>query len=239
MIPKIIHYCWFGHNTMPKLEKKCLESWKKYCGDYRIIEWNENNCDLKSVRYVREAYEAKKWAFVTDYIRLKVLVEYGGIYMDTDVEVIKPLDSFLSEHAFSGFQEENTVPTGIMACEKGFSLFDDLMKEYLTRRFFNEDGTYDVTTNVEAITNACKQRGLILNNQKQTVDGFTLYPKDYFCPKTFKTGRVECTNNTCTIHYFAGSWLTPWQKTKKLIKESIGPYNTEKLLKIKTKLLDS
>lgn len=233
MIPKIIHYCWFGNNEIPKKERECIESWKVYCGDYDIMEWNEENCDLESVRYVKEAYEAGKWAFVTDYIRLKVLTEYGGIYMDTDVEVIKPLDLFLNEHAFSGFQDENTVPTGIMACEKGFPLFCNLLDDYKTRSFKKSDGSYDFTTNVEVITRYCVEHGLVLNNQKQTIEGFTLYPKEFFCAKSFRTGRVECTDDTYTIHHFAGSWLTPWQKTKRSVKKILGPNNTEKLLALK------
>ena len=120
MIPKTIHYCWFGGNPLPKLAKKCIKSWKKYCPDFEIIEWNEANFDISSAPlYVRQAYEAKKWAFVTDYVRLYALTSYGGIYMDTDVEVIKPLDFFLNHDAFSGFESEKSIPTGIMASKKG------------------------------------------------------------------------------------------------------------------------
>ena len=130
MIPKIIHYCWFGGNPLSDLAQKCIDSWKKYCPDYEIKEWNESNFDLNSCDYVREAYQAKKWAFVTDYVRLYAMVTEGGIYMDTDVEVIRPLDSFLSNRAFSGFEDETNIPTGIMACEKGFPLFEELLEEY-------------------------------------------------------------------------------------------------------------
>ena len=123
MIPKTIHYIWFGGNPLPEDAKRCIDTWKKYCPDYEIKEWNESNFDVAQNDYIKEAYEAKKWAFVSDYARLKVLVEYGGIYMDTDVEVLKPLDRFLSERAFSGFEDADAIPAGIMACEKGFELF--------------------------------------------------------------------------------------------------------------------
>ena len=124
MIPKTIHYCWFGGNPLPDLAVKCIDSWKKYCPDYEIKEWNEKNFNLDACPYVREAYEAKKWAFVSDYARLYAMVTEGGIYMDTDVEVLKPLDEYLDNLAFSGFQTEKEIPTGIMACEKGFPLFN-------------------------------------------------------------------------------------------------------------------
>ena len=118
MIPKIIHYCWFGGKPLSPMARRCIDSWKKYCPDYQIKRWDETNFDLNSCTYIREAYEAKKWAFITDYVRLCVMYNYGGIYMDTDVEVLKNLDCFLSEKAFSGFESVDRIPTGIMASEK-------------------------------------------------------------------------------------------------------------------------
>lgn len=233
MIPKIIHYCWFGKHEKPELAVKCIESWRRYCPDYQIIEWNEDNCDLKSNSYVRQAYEAKKWAFVTDYIRLKVLTEFGGVYMDTDVEILKPIDVFLDNKAFSGFEDVDAVPTGIMACEKGFPLFSMLLSDYSNRQFIKEDGSFDYTTNTVTITKYCVQHGLILNNKKQTIEGFTLYPKEFFCPKSHLTGEISCTDNTYTIHHFSGSWHTPWQKFKAKVKTIIGVKNTKKILDLK------
>ena len=135
MIPKVIHYCWFGGKPLPKLAQKCIASWKKFCPDYEIIRWDEANFDVNGCDYSREAYEAKNWAFVSDYARLKILVDNGGIYMDTDVEVVKPLDEFLSNEAFSGFESPAVIPTGIMACEKGFAPFAEMLKEYDTQHF--------------------------------------------------------------------------------------------------------
>lgn len=205
-IPQIIHYCWFGGNPLPELAKQCIASWKKYCPNYEIKEWNENNFDVNSCDYVREAYEAKKWAFVSDVVRLYALVNYGGIYMDTDVEVLKPLDDILSYEAVSGFQHQNTIPTGLMACKKGNALFDELLHEYDEIHFKLSDGTYDLTSNVRRITKTCLKYGFIPNNTKQTVNSFTIFPPEYFCPKNPDTGVINITKNTYTIHHFDASW---------------------------------
>lgn len=212
LIPKIIHYCWFGRNPLPELAVKCFESWKKHCPDYKIIEWNEANFDINYNDYVKEAYEAKKWAFVSDVARLYALVYRGGIYMDTDVEVLKPLDSLLELEAFSGFESDNKIPTGLMACKKGHPLFEKMLKDYDGNHFINSDGSYDLTTNVVRLTNLLKRYGLVLNNKKQSVAGFALFPKDYFCAKDWATGNVFTTENTFTIHHFAGSWLSKEEK---------------------------
>ena len=211
-IPKTIHYCWFGGKPLPPLAQKCIASWKKFCPDYKIIEWNESNFDLNCCDYVKEAYEAKKWAFVSDVARLYALVNHGGIYMDTDVEVLKPLDDLLLFEAFSGFEDIDKIPTGIMACEKGQSLFEELLKDYDSINFINKDGSMDLTTNVKRITDSCLKYGLELNNVKQTVNGFMLFPKEYFCPLDSKTGKLNVTENTYTIHHFAGSWTTSKNK---------------------------
>ena len=208
MIPKTIHYCWFGGNPKPKLAEKCIKSWKKYCPDYELVEWNENTFDIKSSPlYVRQAYEAKKWAFVTDYVRLYAMVNFGGIYMDTDVEVIKPLDKYLSHKAFSGFEAPDGVPTGIMACEKGHPFFTRLLNDYNNRSFINDDGSLNTITNVVYITDSLTADGLVLNDTLQTVDDFTLYPMVVFCPNRLAMNPYK-SDETYTIHHFAGSWLS-------------------------------
>lgn len=211
MIPKLIHYCWFGRGEKPKLAQKCIESWKKYCPDYQIIEWNEDNFDVNSNLFVKQAYENKKFAFVTDYVRLFVMYKYGGIYMDTDVEVIGPIDGFLENKAFSGFETDNVIPTGIMASEKGFSLFEYLLSHYENKPFIKSDGSFDTETNVVIITSMLRNKGFVPNGQYQIIDGFTIYPKDFFCPYEPSTGLLEKTNNTTTIHWFSGSWM-PYSK---------------------------
>ena len=208
-IPKIIHYCWFGRNPKPPLAEKCIRSWKKFCPDYEIVEWNEDNFDVSSApAYVQQAYEARRWAFVTDFVRLKALTEMGGVYMDTDVEVVKPLDPYLKHRAFAGFEWIDRVQTGLLACEPGFPLFRDFLAHYDTATFRKEDGSVDITTNVEVLTGLCRQRGLVCNDQFQVVDGLAIYPREVFCPVDFDTEKLKRTRKTVTIHWFAGSWHT-------------------------------
>ena len=222
MVPKIIHYCWFGGKPKRELANKCISSWRRYCPGYEIIEWNESNFDVNFNKYVNEAFNSKKWAFVTDVVRLYVLVKYGGIYMDTDVEVLKPLDEFLDLQAFSGFESNDAIPTGIMGSEKGFPLFKSFLQDYSQRHFLRNDGSFDLSTNCTAITDACLKKGLLLNNQKQSIEGFTLFPSSYFCPKDSTTGKIHLTDNTYTIHHFSGSWKGPKQKFKAFIRKILG-----------------
>lgn len=218
-IPKIIHYCWFGGNPIPEKIKNYIKSWEKYCPDYEIKEWNESNFDINSNTFIREAYEAKKWAFVTDYVRLYVLYNYGGIYMDTDVEVLRNLDVFLEKHAFSGFESNAAIPTGIMACEKYFKLYKEFLDYYNDKHFILSNGEFDMTTNVEIMTKICLSKGLTLNNKMQMLEGWTLYPNDFFSPKNHDTGKIKITDNTYTIHHFTGSWLNDDDKERKRYRD--------------------
>lgn len=208
MIPKVIHYCWFGRGPKNELAVKCIESWKRVLTDYEIKEWNEDNFDINQNQYVKEAYEARKFAFVTDYVRLYALYHEGGVYMDTDVEVLKTYTPFLHHKAFSGFETDGNVPTGMMAAEKGSVWAKDLLDGYKDRRFMKSDGQLDMTTNTTVITQYMLSKGLVLNNTYQDFpDLCTMYPADYFCPKDHRTGKIKCTKNTVSIHHFAGSWL--------------------------------
>lgn len=209
MIPKIIHYCWFGGNPKPDDVKKYIASWRKYCPDYEIKEWNESNFDLNENAYCREAYEAKKWAFVTDYVRLKALYEYGGIYMDTDVEVVKSLDPLLVYNALSGYESKTHIQTGTMGACRGNEWIKMLLQNYEHRHFLKPDGSLDLTTNVEVITSLTIQKyGLELHGQKQCFgNNIVLLPFDYLCAKDMNTGEEKVTSNTFTIHHFSGSWL--------------------------------
>lgn len=208
MIPKRIHYCWFGKGEKPKLVEKCISSWKKYCPDYEIIEWNEDNFDVNSAPlYVSQAYASKKWAFVTDYVRLWAMVKCGGIYMDTDVEVVRSLDFILEHDAVSGFESETKIPTGLMACREGFPLFEEFLRYYDDAVFINEDGTLDMTTNVAIITNICLKYGFVPNGKYQEIEGFAIYPRDVFCPLDDATGIMYDSPHTATIHWFNKSWL--------------------------------
>lgn len=208
MIPKIIHYCWFGRGELPAQARMCLESWKKYLPEYELKEWNEDVFDVSQNQYVREAYENRKFAFVTDYVRLFALYHEGGVYMDTDVEVLGSFDRFLNHHAFSGFETDGNVPTGMMAAEKGSVWIKDLLDQYSGRKFVLDDGSLDLTTNTTVITNYMLEKGLLLNNMYQDFPGLcTMYPSDFFCPKDHRTGVIHCTSNTVCIHHFAGSWI--------------------------------
>lgn len=208
MIPKKIHYCWFGGNPLPEDAKRCLETWKKYLPDYEIRVWNESNFDINSNLYVKQAYEARKFAFVTDYVRLYALLTEGGVYMDTDVEVLGSFNPFLHHHAFSGFETNNTVPTGMMAAEKGSLWAKELLEWYDDKSFVKHDGSYDTTTNTCTITKYMVDKGLRLNNKLQDFPGLiTIYPSEYFCPKDHGTGLIHTTDKTVCIHHFAGSWL--------------------------------
>lgn len=194
---------------MPKLAEKCIDSWKKYCPDYEIIRWDETNFDVESCQYVKEAYHCKKYAFVTDYVRLYAMYSQGGIYMDTDVELTKNLDIFLNHQGFSGFESKIHIPTGIMAGEQNFPLFADLLSYYSDKAFILEDGTLDTTTNVVIITKLLTEKGFVPNGEFQIVDGFALYPQDYFCPYDNATGVLRKTANTAAIHWFNKSWVSP------------------------------
>lgn len=208
MIPKIIHYCWFGGKEKPELVKKCIASWKKYCSDYEIREWNEESFDIFSApRYVQEAYQEKKWAFITDYVRLWAMYNFGGVYMDTDVEVVKSLDAFMGNSGFTGFEDDEYMVTGIMAAEKGLPLMHQLLTYYDNRKFILDDGALDMTTNTVSITRTLMQLGFQPNGRIQEIEGFTIYPRDYFCPLDDATGKLFKTNNTATIHWFNKSWL--------------------------------
>lgn len=205
MIPKIIHYCWFGGKELPELAQKCIATWEEQCSEYKLMRWDETTFDIQSNPYVKEAYENKKFAFVTDYVRLWAIYQYGGVYMDTDVEVCRSIDVFLNEHAFSGFESYTDVPTGIMAGEKHSPIYKELLDYYTDRHFVKDNGELDLTTNVTIFTEIFEAKGLKRDNSKQTVDGYTFYPKEYFCPND--KDRLYRKEKIYTVHHFAGSWL--------------------------------
>lgn len=222
---------------MPELARKCIDSWKKYLPEYEVKEWNEDNFDLNSYPYVREAYENRRFAFVTDVVRLHALFYEGGVYMDTDVEVLKPLDSLLGYNIVSGFESDTQIPTGLMASQAGMPFMLELLQDYNDAHFIKLDGTADLTTNVERITQHCLKYGLKLNNTLQTVNGFTFLPKDYLCPKSYDDGKIRLTENTLVIHHFAGSWYTPTEKMKQRIAKILGPTVSSFLVRIKSLLM--
>ena len=215
-IPKIIHYCWFGNTPLPELALKCIDSWKKYFPDYEIKEWNDFNYDISKIRYVEEAYNSKKYAFVSDYARFDILYQYGGIYFDTDVEVIKPFDDILKNGGFMGFETPAGVAPGLgMGCKPNLNIIHKILEFYSTLHFLNADGSYNTRTVVEYVTEILKKNGLKTDNSIQTLDGLFIYPIDYFNPKSFHTGILNITKNTRSIHHFTSSWLSEKQKETK------------------------
>ena len=227
MIPKKIHYCWFGGNPLPESAKKYIETWKKYCPDYEIIEWNESNFDVNQNQYCKEAYEAKKWAFVSDYARFWILYKHGGIYFDTDVEVIKPLDSIIEKGPFMGCERDAdksgataiAVAPGLgLGVNPGLGLYKEILDLYDTLHFKNNDGSLNLKTVVQYTTEILVKHGLKNTNQIQKCAGVYIYPREYFCPKNIDTGALEITENSYTIHHFEGTWLTPWLKFRHSIK---------------------
>lgn len=216
MIPKRIHYCWFGHNPLPKLAKTCIKSWKKHCPDYEIIEWNEDNFDISFCPlYVRQAYDAKKWAFVTDYVRLQVVYEYGGVYMDTDVELIRSLDPLLKYQAYFGFEDEMNVNTGLgFGAVQGNPLVLEIMQDYNCLSFGVPGEPIIACPKLN--TKVFLKHGLVKENRAQVLAGDILVlPTEYFCPKSMIDGIVRKTKNTYSIHHYDSSWITPAQQLER------------------------
>lgn len=222
-IPKVIHYCWLGKGEMPSLAKKCINSWKKYCPDYKIVCHNEDNFDITQNKYAKEAYDARKWAFASDYVRLKVLYDEGGIYFDTDVEVIKPIDDLIKEHGFMGFDDKEVVSTGLgFACEKGNELVGRLLADYDNISFVRPDGTYDTTPCPDRNSDTLKQLGMDFEKKDQVFMGIRMLPEDYLCPMKYYTGKKVITKNTYSIHHFCASWISPTARRTLFVKRIVG-----------------
>ena len=205
MIPKKIHYCWFGKGEKPKLAKKCIESWKKYCPDYEIIEWNETNFDINLNAYTKMCYEQKKWAFLSDYVRLIIVYQYGGIYFDTDVEVIKKIDDLLVHEAFFGFENNAYVNTGEgFGALPGNRMLFQMLQEYSMLL----DGNQDVIGCPILNTNALLKFGLEQNGKTQRLENAMIYSSDYFNPYDDSTGVINKTDKTYSIHWYGKSWMS-------------------------------
>lgn len=205
MIPKKIHYCWFGRGEKPQLAKKCIDSWKKYCPDYEIIEWNEDNFDIHLNGYTQMCYDQKKYAFLSDYARLLIINEHGGIYFDTDVEVVRPFDSLLSHSAFFGFETDDYINTGEgFGAEAGTVALRLMISEYNSLL----NGTHGTQGCPILNTRALKKLGLVTDGSYQTLkNAVAVYPKEYFNPFDDATGILSQTNKTFSIHWYGKSWM--------------------------------
>lgn len=214
MIPKVIHYCWFGRGEKPKLAQKCIASWKKFCPDYEIIEWNEDNFDVNRNGYTRMCYDQKKYAFLSDYVRLLVVAEHGGIYFDTDVELLRSPDSLLSHPSFFGFEDANHINTGVgFGAEPDNPVVQAMLREY-DRLLQGDQGVVGCPI---LNTNALKKLGLCLNGEKQDLGIAVVYPVDYFNPYDDPTGRLNRTKNTISIHWYSKSWMNKRQKFRSFL----------------------
>lgn len=207
-IPKTIHYCWFGGNPLPEETIRYIESWKRFCPDYQIKEWNETNFDVHCCAYVEEAYDAKKWAFVSDYARFLALYKEGGIYFDTDIEVLRSFDDLLEYNAFFGFGRQSlTLP--VFGADKNQRCFAEILEDYAHRHFVKDDGSYDTTTiELTAQRILLESYGLKLNWEKQILkDNIAILPKDCFSSTDWATGIVTKNPNLYVIHYAEASWM--------------------------------
>ena len=232
MIPKIIHYCWFGGNPMPESAIKCIESWKKFLPDYEIKEWNESNFDVNIIPYTSEAYKAKKYAFVSDYARFWILYNYGGLYFDTDVEVIKNMDDIIAKGPFMGCENEAS-DTSVASVAPGLGLYKELLSMYDEKHFITDEGKQIRGTIVDYTTELFVRKGLVASNDIQLIENVWIYPKEYFCPKDYKSGKMNITERSVSIHHYDSSWVNKSDKLKKKIISIIGPSLTNIIVRIK------
>ena len=216
MLPKIIHYCWFGGNEKPEAAKKCIASWRTNCPDYELREWNEGSFPLERCpQYVRDAYAAKKYAYVSDFVRLKVLYDHGGFYMDTDVELLKSLAPFLTDRGVIGFENNEFVNSGqLLAAEAGHPILTEMMEHYERIDFYRPDGSMYLLGCPHVNTEALVNHGLVKNGLEQTVAGFHVYPADWFNPLDSATGELVKTKNTVSIHWYSMSWIPWWKRMR-------------------------
>ncbi len=208
MIPKKIHYCWFGRNEKPKAVKKCIASWRKYCPDYEIIEWNEDNFDVQQNPYIKYCYDNKKWAFLSDLARLLVVNEHGGIYFDTDVELIKNPDFLLDYGAFYGFETHECIATGLgFGAVAHHPTIESMIDQYKNLGP-DENGNYPTVTCPQLNTKALLPFGLELNGKKQLLGDALILPIDYMNPYDDPKGVLNKTENTVSIHWYSKSWMS-------------------------------
>lgn len=215
MIPKVIHYCWFGSKEIPELESSCIESWTRLLSEYKKYFWNESNLNLTQCKYVEQAYQAKKYAFVSDYCRILALYEFGGIYLDTDVEVLKPFDELLNNNTVLGFENRSMVGTAMIAMEPHSSIAREMLDYYEKTPFYDEYGNENMTTNVTLLNNILQKRGLIPENNLQDLgNGIIIYPREFFFPKKISETEYRITDSSYCVHKMRGSWLTERQKRR-------------------------
>lgn len=214
MIPKVIHYCWFGRKPLPVSAQKCIDSWRKFLPNYEIKEWNEDNFDVNIIPYTQQAYEARKFAFVSDYARFWILYHEGGLYFDIDVEVIKSLDNIIERGPFMGIETSASwegkpmVAPGLgLGIEAGHPFYENMLRAYDHLEYRKADGSFDNTTIVSYTTRELYAHGMVASESLQEVDGIWIYPADFFCPMDSTTGITTITKRTVSIHHYDCSWM--------------------------------
>lgn len=230
MIPKVIHYCWFGRNPLPEYAKRCIESWKRYCPEYKIKEWNESNFPMDCCAYVKEACKVGKWAFVSDYARFWILYREGGLYFDTDVELVKAIDDLIADGPFMGRETvlsdvgstmSGKIAPGLgLAAVPGIDIYKKILDSYVDDYYIRMDGTENKKTIVVRTTEIFEKYGFDwLNKDIQKIEGIHIYPSDFFCPICYATGAIKMTENTRSIHHYAETWKTPEELQMKKIMQ--------------------
>ena len=242
MIPKTIHFCWFGGKAIPKEYEKYIDSWRRFLPDYEIKRWDETNYDVNCIPFSAEAYSVGKYAYVSDYARLRILYEHGGVYFDTDVEVIKPIDDILDAGPFMAFEKNTNAKVDEMlnvaiglgfAVEPGNPIIREILDFYESHHYIYPDGHMEQITIVKIVTDILKSHGLTRSDRPSTVEGITVYPWDYFCPVEFMSSKLEITKNTRTIHHYSASWMTWTDKLK--MKKGYYANKVRKFLRINRK----
>lgn len=224
MIPKIIHYCWFGNNPLPELAKKCITSWKKFLPDYEIKEWNENNYDIRKIPYISQAYDAKKFAFVSDYARFDILYQYGGVYFDTDVELIKDFRPIIEKGAFIGVEKGSRIllNAGLGIASPALSpVYAEILDSYQSENFLYPNGAFNLKTVVDRVSEIFAKHGYVEKDILQIVANTIVYPSEFFCPKNLYTGEFCVTANTFAIHHYEGSWCSDDDKKAIVLHQKI------------------
>lgn len=238
MIPKTIHYCWFGQGEMPEQAKQCIASWHKFMPDWEYKLWNESCFDVEINAYAKEAYEARKFAFVSDYVRLWALEHEGGLYLDTDVEVFKSFEDLLEYKAFAGFEGSKHLPMGtcVMASEAHGEWVREQLEAYRDRHFLTPDGSLDMTTNVQFITAKMCEGGFVQNGEAQDYKDLHVFPVEYFSPR-HTTREYLRTENTICDHLGMGTWDDKDRGWKARVARLVGRKNAARLIKLKRHLL--
>lgn len=214
-VPKIIHYCWFGPNPIPELELKCIASWNLSFPNYKFMFWNEKTFNISDNSFAREAYENKHYAFVSDYVRTKVLFDFGGIYLDTDVEVLRSFDKLIKkEVSFIGFETHSQLGTAVMAFSKGHEIMKIFLNSYINNNFISKNGDLNRIANVTILTDVLSKKGLRLDGSFQEIKDVNVYPREYFYPKKKSDYEFEISSQTISVHKCSNSWMTEKQKKR-------------------------